>query len=105
LPRELGTVLLDHAPGDDDAVDLAPLLAFHLLENRLDRLLLGAVDEAARVDEDDFRVRVRDDVVAGALQMAEHDLGVHEILRTAEGDDPDGGKVLSGHGTLKGRSA
>ena len=94
LVGELAAVLLDHAAGDDDAVDLAPLLALDLLEDRLDRLLLGLVDEPAGVDDDDARLGVRHDRVPRALQMPEHDLGVDEVLRAAERDDADGRKGL-----------
>ena len=98
LLRELAAVLLHHAARDDDAVDLAALLALDLLEDRLDRLFLGAVDEAAGVDEHDARLAVRNDLVAGLLQVPEHHLGVHEVLRAAEGHDADGREGLRGHG-------
>ncbi len=100
LRRELAPVLLHHAARDDDAVDLPPPLALHLLEDRVDRLFLGAVDEAARVDEDDSRGGVRHDLVARPLEVAEHDLGIHEVLRAPERDDADDRRRLrlSAHG-------
>ena len=60
------------------------------LEDRIDRLLLGRVDEAAGIDDDDVRrVEIVRDLDLGFLaQLAEHDLAVDEILRAAEGDHP-----------------
>ena len=97
LGRQLPAVFLDHASGHDDAVDLPPLLALDLLEDRLDRLLLGTVDEAAGVDDDDSGLGVGDDLVPGLLQVAQHHLGVDEVLRASERHDADGGE-FSAHG-------
>ncbi len=30
-----------------------------------------------------------DELAAGAVEVAQHDLGVHEVLGAAEADDPD----------------
>jgi hypothetical protein len=60
------------------------------LENRVDRLLLGPVDEGAGVDDQHVRLRrVLGQLVAGALGEAEHDFRVDEVLRTAERDETD----------------
>ena len=70
-----------------------PRLAFLCcghLEDGVDALLLGGVDERARVDDDDVgrlgRVHQR---VARGLDLAEHQLGVDLVLRTAERHEVD----------------
>ena len=61
------------------------LLEFGHLEDGVDRLLLGAVDECARVHDEHVRtLGVRRDFVARLLGQSEHDLGVDEILRATE---------------------
>ncbi len=96
LGRELGPVLLDHAPRDDDPVDLPRLLPADLLEDGVHRLLLRLVDEPAGVDDDDpggVGVAERQPL---APEVAEHHLGVDEVLRAAERDDSYG-RELHGH--------
>jgi hypothetical protein len=57
------------------------------LEDGVDRLLLRLVDERAGVDDEDVGGGgVAGQLVAGALRQPEHHLGVHEVLRAAEGD-------------------
>ena len=54
-------------------------------EDGVDRLLFGALDEAAGVDDDDLgRRRVVDQAVAGLVADTEHDLGIDSVFRAAE---------------------
>src|SRR5205807_4811467 len=86
---QIGAVLHHHAAGHDEALHAAAF-AVRDFENRIDRLLLGGVDEAAGVDDDDVRgIEIVRDLDLGFLaQLAEHDLAVDEIFRAAEGDHP-----------------
>ncbi len=60
------------------------------LEDGVDRLLLGRVDERAGVDDDDVGVAgVGGDLVPGLSRVAQHDLAVDEVLRAAERDEAD----------------
>ena len=66
-----------------------PLVLRHL-EDRVDALFLGRVDERAGVDDDDVGVVGRvDQRVAGGLDLAEHQLGVDLVLRTTERHEVD----------------
>ncbi len=55
---DLVAVALDQAAGDDDALGFSAVLflVLHHLEDGVDRLLFGGVDEAAGVDDDDLSV-------------------------------------------------
>jgi hypothetical protein len=92
---QIAAILLDHAAGDDEPLDAAPLPLGNL-ENRVDRFLLRRVNESARVDDDDVGLGkiIRNDDVRLLAQLAEHDLAVHEIFRAAEGDHPDAAERL-----------
>ena len=58
------------------------------LENRVDRLLLGVVDEGAGVhDEDVGRGRIVGQLVPRLLREPEHHFGIDEVLGTAEGHE------------------
>ncbi len=82
-------VAFGEAAGDDQPAAGGLLPGGHL-QNRVDRLLLGAVDEGAGVHDDDVgAVGVGRDLVAGLFSCAEHDLGIDEVLRAAEGNEAD----------------
>ncbi len=90
LRHEFVLVALDQAPHGDHRPRPTLLLHANGLEDRLDRLLLGHLDEAARVDDDDVRpVRIVRDPSTGADQPAEDPLAVDRVLVTAERDQPD----------------
>ena len=83
-------VALDEAAGDDDALGFAAVLLLVLdhLEDGVDGLLLGGVDEAAGVDDDDLGVfGVGGELGAVVVEDAHHDLGVDEVFGAAEGDE------------------
>ena len=83
-------VALDHAAGDDQAFEPAALLVFGRFEDRLDRLLPRRLDEGAGVDDDHVGLgRVANELPARPREVAEHDLRVEQVLRTAETDDAD----------------
>src|SRR5688572_33345540 len=79
-----------HAAGDDDLAVLLQRLA-----DRVERLLLGAVEEAAGVHDHHVGavVGVRDDI-ALRPQLGQDPLGIHQSFGTAEADDADLGGGL-----------
>src|SRR5262245_49615937 len=82
---QLVAIALGEAAGDDEAAAGAVLLVLRHLENRVDRLLLRAVDEGAGVDDQDLRARrVVGQLVPRLLREPEHDFGIDQILRTTE---------------------
>ena len=87
---ELVAITLGQAPGDDQAPARRLLLQLGHLENRVDRLLLGPIDERTGVDDEHVgAVGFRRDLVARLFGQAKHHLGVDEILRAPEGDEAD----------------
>jgi hypothetical protein len=93
LPRHLVVVALGEAAGHHELLAAPLLLVARQLEDGLDRLLLGALDEAAGVDDDDVGAGgVLHQPVAGLGQGAEHDLAVHPVLRAAERVHVDGSR-------------
>ena len=66
------------------------ILCSHHLEDGVDGLLLGGIDEAACIDHEDLGVfGARSELGAAAMQQAHHDLGVDEVLGAAERDKTD----------------
>ncbi len=60
------------------------------LEDGVDRLLLGAVDEGAGVDDDDVGVfSAAGKFGSGAGKIAHHDFTIDKILGTAQADEAD----------------
>src|SRR5256885_3857320 len=90
LPEDLAAVALREAAGDDEASAAPPLLQSRQLQDRRDRLLTGAVDEGARVDDEALGilgpVGEREPRLA---ERAEHQLGVDLVLGTTEGREMD----------------
>ena len=87
---DLVAVALDEAAGDDDALGLSAVLLLVLdhLEDGVDGLLLGGVDEAAGVDDDDLGVfGAGGELGPVVVEQAHHDLGVDEVFGAAEGDE------------------
>ena len=83
-------VALDEAAGYDDALGFAAVLLLVLdhLEDGVDGLLLGGVDEAAGVDDDDLGVfGAGGELGSVVVEEAHHDLGVDEVFGAAEGDE------------------
>src|SRR5207302_175479 len=59
-----------------------------MLENGIDRFLLGLSDECAGIDHHDLRLaRVLHDFVPLLEERTEHDLAVHPVLRAAEREE------------------
>ena len=87
---ELVAVALRKTAGHDEALTVAFRLMPRHVQDRVDRFLLGGVDESASIDDDDVRTRrIRREVVAGIACKPEHYLRVDEILGTPERDEPD----------------
>jgi hypothetical protein len=83
-------VALDEATGYDYALGFAAVLLLVLdhLEDGVDGLLLGGVDEAAGVDDDDLGVfGAGGEFGSVVVEEAHHDLGVDEVFGAAEGDE------------------
>ena len=82
---DLVAVTFDEAAGNDQFG--CPAFSFEAshFENGVDRLLLGRVDKTAGIDDEDFRfLGPRRQACAGMVKQAHHDLGIDEILGTAE---------------------
>ncbi len=91
LPGELIAEAVHHAAGHQHPLDPLPLAADHL-QDGVDRLLLGLLDEGAGVDHHRIRpVEVVDHLIAPAPQLSEHDLGVDEVLGAAQADHAHAG--------------
>ena len=72
---DLVAVALHQAARNDQLGGTAFGLVTRHFENGVDRLLLGRIDEAARIDDQDLGVfRPRSQARAGAIQQAHHDL-------------------------------
>ena len=87
---DLVAVTLDEAAGDDDALGFAAVLLLvpDHLEDGVDGLLLGGVDEGAGVDDDDLGIfGVRGEFGSVVVEETHHDLGIDEVFRAAEGDE------------------
>ena len=71
-------------------------------EDGVDGLLLGGVDEAAGVDDEDFGVfGAGGEARAGAVEQAHHDLGVDEVFGAAQGNKAHGrGRGWGGFGHM-----
>ena len=91
LLENLLAVALGETARDDDTLEGAVLLEPGLVQDVVDGLLLGALDEGAGgIDDDDVRVDIlRGELVARGHHLVEHDLGVQLVLGTAEGDESD----------------
>src|SRR5271157_2592544 len=77
-------ITLDEAAGDDELLSSSSQLVAGHFENGVDGLLLGGVNEAAGVDDEDFGLfRMSGQPHAGAVEQAHHHLGIDEVLRTA----------------------
>ena len=83
-------VALDQAAGDDEALRLASVgsLVLHHLKDGIDGLLLGRIDEAARIDDKNLGVLgAGGNVAASLMQHPHHHFGVDQVLRAAKGDE------------------
>ena len=76
------------------------LLELRHLEDRLDGLFFGGLNERTGVDDDDFGVvRGFRDRVSILFQQAQHDLGVDQVLGAAEAHEIDG-RIFLGYCSL-----
>ena len=90
LLLQLGAVALGEAAGDDQAAAGAVLLVLRHLEDGVDRLLLGRIDERAGIHHEDVGVgRVVRQLVARLLRQPEHHLGIDEVFGTPQRDQSD----------------
>src|SRR5207253_9390039 len=84
-------VALRQAARDHQRLAAAGLFELGVLEDGVDRFLLGLADEGAGIDEDDLRLaRLLDERVPLVEQAAEHDLAVHPVLGAAEREEVEG---------------
>ncbi len=61
-------------------------------QDRVDRFLLGGVNEGAGIDDEDVGLPgIGGEAGAGLLQQAHHDFAIHQIFGAAEADKADGG--------------
>ena len=90
VSADLVAVSLDEAAGDDEFADASAVgdLVLDHLEDGVDRLLLGGVDEGAGVDDEDVGVfGTGGKLGAVVVEQAHHHFGVDEIFRAAERDE------------------
>ena len=88
-------IALHEASHHVQLLDLAPFLAFDLLQDFIHGLLPRVVDETACVDDDDvglLRTLVIK-LVPVAVQLRGHDFRIDDVLGTSQGDDVDGHKA------------
>ena len=77
-----------HAAGDDDLAVLG-----HRLADGAQRFLLGAVEEAAGVDDDDVgAVMLARQLIALGAQPRDNALGIHQRLGASQRDKADFGR-------------
>ena len=90
LLPQLIAIPLRQAPRHHEPARRRRLLQLGHLENRVDGLLLRAVDERTGIHDDDIRVgRMRRQLVSRLPGKTEHDLAVDEVLGAAEGNQTD----------------
>ena len=101
---QLVLVALHHAADATTAWQRPVVLQPSRLDDRVDRLLLRRVDEAARVDDDHLGLGEVVGVLGAAIgELREVALGVDGVLVAAEGDESDlhagtsGGSVAAGN--------
>ena len=88
LFRQLLPIPLREAARGHQHPTAAPLLVLGHLQDGVDALLLGRVDEAAGVHDQHLRLLgVGGELIAGPPQQAQHPLRVHLVLGTAKADD------------------
>ena len=76
------------ATGHHDRSDLPGLLQFEHFADDTERFLPGRFDEPASVDDDDVRtLGIGLERVTVLSELAEHPLGIDEVLRTTEADE------------------
>ena len=77
-----------HAAGDDDLAVLG-----HRLADGAEQLLLGAVEEAAGVDDDQIgAVMLARQLIALRAQPGDDPLGIHQRLGASQGNKADFGR-------------
>lgn len=95
-------VAVGEAAGDEDFFHATGFLFVHILQDGVDGLFFGGLNEAAGVDDDDIGIGVAlmggGDVVA--VELTEEDFAVNEVFGAAEGDDADA--VVAGFGFQRG---
>ena len=90
---DLVAVALDEAAGDDEFSCRAGGLVAGHFEDGVDRLLLGRVDKAARVDDEDLGLfGMGGEPRAGSVEHAHHHLGVDEVFGAAQRNKAHGGR-------------
>ncbi len=83
-------ISLDQAPDGHDRFDVAFLLELSGAQDRVDRFLLGGVDEAAGIDENDVGVRqIGGHHRAVAYQVSHQAFGIDRRFIAAERDDAE----------------
>jgi len=85
-------VALRKTSGHINFIYEALLFGIHILQDRINRFLLGIVDKSAGIDDDDV-VILGVGLVAGvdavASQLGQKDFGIHQVFGATHGDDID----------------
>ncbi len=90
-------VALHQAARHDQLLRLAGLLVRGHFENRVDRFLLGRVDETAGVDDEHVGlVRVGGELMPARGELAHHDLAIDQVFGASKTDKTDFQGVFPG---------
>ncbi len=88
--EDVAAVPLHQATRHDQAAGAAGFLVRGHLQDGIDGLLLGRVDEAAGVDHQHVGVAgMRRQLVAAGHQLAHHDFAIDEVFGTTQADETD----------------
>ena len=88
--QDLAAIALGETAGHDEGARLPSLLQLGELEDGIDRFLARPVDEGAGVDDQALgALGLLGDLVAGAGEHPQHQLGVDLVLGTTEGREMD----------------
>src|ERR1700732_5316876 len=97
LLAKLGPITLREASCHYQPFARTVLFHFSGREDRVDRLLLGWLDESACVDQQHLRLlRVQSDLESLAHQCAQHQLAIGCVFRTSQAD-----QMNAFHGRIK----
>ena len=90
LVQNLASIAFHHASGDDEFLRATGLFEASHLDDGVDRFLLGRVDKAASVDDNNVSfARRRCEFMPVCGKLTHHDFCVDEVFRATETDESD----------------
>ena len=101
LLADIPAIALHQASGHDQPLGAPDLLILGHLQDGIHGLLLGGVDEAARVHHQHVGlVRVRSQLVTLGHELAHHHFAIHEVFGAPQADESDFQVCIQGKGCL-----